>query len=165
MSKKHKLTLHKTQNGESNYVDHKFFFNFFTRSYLPVQNLGYTHPNTIELASWLVHVLCDFTAKWHQEAYFRVSWIHHGSTSCWCLYFTSLVKVLHPPFHYGLGSYLYLLFVIHFTKSKLIARSVSVLKLPEKNELFPLLGICLLLRNQVSAENIGLKVSALIIPS
>ena len=26
LSKKHKLTLHKTQNGELNYVDHKFFF-------------------------------------------------------------------------------------------------------------------------------------------
>ena len=59
--KKHKLTLYKTQNGESNYVDHKFFFN--SRSYLPAQNLGYRHPNTIELASWLVHVLCDFKAS------------------------------------------------------------------------------------------------------
>ena len=29
LSKKHKLTLYKTQNGESNYVDHKFFFNFY----------------------------------------------------------------------------------------------------------------------------------------
>ena len=29
MSKKHKITQHKTQNGESNYVDHKFFFNFY----------------------------------------------------------------------------------------------------------------------------------------
>ena len=29
MSKKHKLTQHKTQNGESNYADHKFFFNFY----------------------------------------------------------------------------------------------------------------------------------------
>ena len=28
-SKKHKITLYKTQNGESNYVDHKFFFNFY----------------------------------------------------------------------------------------------------------------------------------------
>ena len=28
-SKKHKLTLYKTQSGESNYVDHKFFLNFF----------------------------------------------------------------------------------------------------------------------------------------
>ena len=28
LSKKHKLTLHKTQNGEPNYVDHKFFFSF-----------------------------------------------------------------------------------------------------------------------------------------
>ena len=29
MSKKHKLRLYKTHNGESNYVDHKFFFNFY----------------------------------------------------------------------------------------------------------------------------------------
>ena len=35
---------------------------------------------------------------------------------------------LSPP----LVSYLYSLFVIHFTKSKLIARSVAVLKLQEK---------------------------------
>ena len=28
-SMKHKLALYKTQNGESNYVDHKFFFNIF----------------------------------------------------------------------------------------------------------------------------------------
>ena len=97
-----------------------------------MQNLGDRHPNTIELASCLVHVLCDFKATWHQEAYFSVSWIHHGSTSCLCLYFTFLVKVLPPPFHYSLGSYLYLFFVIHFTKSKLIARSVPVPKLPEK---------------------------------
>ena len=29
LSKKHKLTLYKTQNREPNYVDHKFFFNFY----------------------------------------------------------------------------------------------------------------------------------------
>ena len=49
------------------------------------------------------------------------------------------------------------IFVIHFTKSKLIARSVSVLKLPEENTLLPQLGIYLLLRNQVSVENIDIK--------
>ena len=57
---------------------------------------------------------------------------------------------------------------MHFTKSKLITRSVPVLKLPEKNALFHLLGIYLsvkLLRNEVSAENIGIKVSALTTPS
>ena len=128
LSKKRKLTLYKTQNREPNYVDHKFFFNFYQElpTYLPMQNLGDRHPNTIELASWLVHVLCDFKASWHQEAYFSVSWIHHGSTYWWYLYFTFLVKVLHPPFHYSLGSYLYLFFVIHFTKSKLLARLVPV---------------------------------------
>ena len=40
LSKKHKLALYKTQNKEPNYVlDHKFFFNFFARSYL-YKNLG-----------------------------------------------------------------------------------------------------------------------------
>ena len=29
LSKKHKLTLYKTQNGESNYVSDKLFFNFY----------------------------------------------------------------------------------------------------------------------------------------
>ena len=29
LSKKQKLTQYKSQNGESNYVDHKFFFNFY----------------------------------------------------------------------------------------------------------------------------------------
>ena len=29
LSKKYKLTLYKTQNGESNYIDHKLFFNFY----------------------------------------------------------------------------------------------------------------------------------------
>ena len=29
LSKKYKRTLYKTQNGESNNVDHKFFFNFY----------------------------------------------------------------------------------------------------------------------------------------
>ena len=29
LSKKHKLTQYKTQNRESSYVDHKFFFNFY----------------------------------------------------------------------------------------------------------------------------------------
>ena len=156
MSKKHKLTLYKTQNGESNYIDHKFFFNFY-QELPPVQSLGVRYPNTIELPSWLVHVLCDFKATWNQEAYFSVSWIHHGTR--WCLYFTFLVRVLPPPFHYSLGIYSHLSFAIHFTKSKLLARSVSVLKLPEKNALFPLLGIYLLLRNQIPAENIGVKVS------
>ena len=60
LSKKHKLTLYKTQNRQPNYVVHKFFFNFCQE--LPVEKLGDRHPNTIELASWLVHVLCDFKA-------------------------------------------------------------------------------------------------------
>ena len=47
----------------------------------------------------------------------------------------------------------------------MITRSVVVIKLPEKNALFPLLGIYLLVRNQVSAENIGIEASALITPS
>ena len=29
LSKKHRLALYKTQNGEPNYVDHKLFFNFY----------------------------------------------------------------------------------------------------------------------------------------
>ena len=72
LSKKHKLTQYKRQNQESNYVDHKVFLNFYQE--LPsVQSLGDKHPNNIELPSWLVHVLRDVKATWHQEAYFSVS--------------------------------------------------------------------------------------------
>ena len=56
-SNKHNLTLYKTRNVVT--ISSSLIF---TRSYLPVQNLGDRHPNTIELPSWLVHVLCDFKA-------------------------------------------------------------------------------------------------------
>ena len=59
------------------------------------------------------------------------------------------------------------IFLINLTKSKLITRSVPVLNLPEKKSIIPSFrNISVkLLRNQVSAENIGTKVSALITPS
>ena len=50
----------------------------------------------------MVYVLCDFKAIWHQEAYFSVFWIHHGNTSCWCLYFAFLVKVLTPKSYWNI---------------------------------------------------------------
>ena len=140
LSKKHKLTQYKTQNVESNYVDHKFFFNF-TRSYLPVQNLGDRHPNSIELASCLVHVLCDFKATWHQEAYFSVFWIHNGSTCCWCLYFTFLVKVPLPHFHYSLGRYLYLFLLYILISQNWEQDQFQYLSYQKKMHYFPLLGI------------------------
>ena len=61
LSKKRKLTLYKTQNGESNYVGHKLFFNFYQELPTCTKPWGQTS-NTIELASCLVHVLCDFKA-------------------------------------------------------------------------------------------------------
>ena len=130
LSKKQTNSIkHRTESQTTSVIS---FSLIFTRSYLPVQNLGDRHPNTIELTSCLVHALSDSKATWHQEAYFSVSWIHRGSTSCWCLCFTFLVKVLPPPFHFNLGSYLYLFSVTHFTKSKLVVRLVPVLKLREK---------------------------------
>ena len=65
LSRKDKLTLYKTQNGEPNYVARIFFY--FCKE-LPVPKLGDRHPNTIVFTSSLVHVLCDFKATWHQEA-------------------------------------------------------------------------------------------------
>ena len=53
---KHKLALYKTQSVEPNYIDHKFSLIFCLEP--PVQQLGGRNPNTIELASWLVYVLC-----------------------------------------------------------------------------------------------------------
>ena len=40
LSKKHKLTLNKAQNGESNYIDHKFFFNFYQELATYIQAWG-----------------------------------------------------------------------------------------------------------------------------
>ena len=90
-----------------------------------VQKLWDRHPNTIELASWLVHVVCDFKATWHQEALISFEYtmkIH-------------LVEIFYlfgerPPSIFP--SYVYLFFVIHFAKLKFMVRSVPVLKLPEK---------------------------------
>ena len=59
LSKKHKLILYK-ENGEPNYADYKFFFNLWQE--LPPQKRGDRHPNTIQLTSWLLYVLCDFKA-------------------------------------------------------------------------------------------------------
>ena len=47
LSKKHKLTLCKTKNGEPNYVDHMFFFNFYQ------EQPTYTKPWD-QTSSWLV---------------------------------------------------------------------------------------------------------------
>ena len=66
LSKKHKLTLCKRQNGEPIYVDNKFFFNFCWE--LPTQKLRDRHPNTTKMVRWLVQVLCELKATWHQEA-------------------------------------------------------------------------------------------------
>ena len=60
VKKKHKLTLHNTRNEELNNVDRKFFFKNCQEP--PVQKLGDRQPNTIELASCLLHALCDFKA-------------------------------------------------------------------------------------------------------
>ena len=55
LSKKHKLALYKTQSGEP-----KVFFNILLGA--TSTKLGNRYPNTIELASWSVDVLCDFEA-------------------------------------------------------------------------------------------------------
>ena len=77
-----------------------------------MQNLGDIHPNTIELANWLVHVLCDFKSAWHQEALVSLEYtmkIHLADTYA---YITFLVKAFPPPFHYSLGNYIYSLLYI-----------------------------------------------------
>ena len=142
MSNKHKLTLYKTQNEEPNYVDHKFFFNFYWDLFLPVQNLGSW--NTIELTSWLMYELCDFTLHDIKklQCLLNTPWKYICLMPTFYLFGESPHSTF-PPFHYSLGSYLYLFFVIHFTKPKLIARSFPVLKVPEKMYYSLLLGyIC-----------------------
>ena len=94
LSRKHKLTLYKTQNREPIYVRISFSL-IFARSYL-YQKLGDRHPNSIELASWLVHVLCDFKATWHPEAlvfleytmkiYLADIFYPFGESPPWCIF-------------------------------------------------------------------------------
>ena len=77
---------HRTESQTTQIIS---FSLIFTRSYLPVQNLGDRHPNTIELASWLVHVLCDFKATWHQETSVSLEYaikIHLPDTYIFCLF-------------------------------------------------------------------------------
>ena len=59
LSKKQKFALYKTQRGDPNYVDYKFFV-ILCLTLRNILQFGDRHTNTIELASWLVHVLCDF---------------------------------------------------------------------------------------------------------
>ena len=61
LSKKHKLTHYKTQNGESNYVDHRFFFNFYQELPTCTKPWGQTS-KYYRAASCLVHLLCSFKA-------------------------------------------------------------------------------------------------------
>ena len=61
---------------------------------------GQTFKYYIELASWLVHVLCDFKTNMTSIS-FSQPWIHHQKYIL--LYFIFYVKVLPPSFHYGLG--------------------------------------------------------------
>ena len=71
--------------------------------------------------------------------------------------------ILLMPIFYLSGESPPFIFVIHFVKKKLITKSVPVLKLPEKKCIIPSSrNISVkLLRNQVSVENISIKVSAL----
>ena len=67
----------------------------------------------LQFHEWLL--LCTFFSS--NNIYFAHKEpikIHHGSTSCWCLYFTFPLKVLAPRFHYSLGSclYLFLLYIL-----------------------------------------------------
>ena len=109
LSKEHKLPLYKTQNGEPNYiVDPTYLYKTLEKD---IQILY----------SWLVgwYMYC-VTTRLHDIK--KLTSVSPEYT----------MKVLPLPFHYTLGSYLHLFVVIHFTKSKLIARSVPVPKLPEK---------------------------------
>ena len=58
------------------------FYVIFTKSYLPVQNLGEKHPILIEWACYLDHVLWDFKRLDDIKKLIScVSLVCHGSTS------------------------------------------------------------------------------------
>ena len=74
LSNNHKLALYKAQSGEPT-----FFFNTLVGA---TCTKTWRHPNTIKLASWLVDVLCDFKATWHQEVSVSFEYLHHKNASC-----------------------------------------------------------------------------------
>ena len=74
LSNNHKLALYKAQSGEPT-----FFFNTLVGA---TCTKTWRHPNTIKLASWLVDVLCDVKATWHQEVSVSFEYLHHKNASC-----------------------------------------------------------------------------------
>ena len=73
---------------------------------LPVQQVGDRHPNTIELASWLVHVLCDFKAKMTSRS-FSFSLIHHENTSWWNIYIYICIYIYIYIYTYDVCMYIF----------------------------------------------------------
>ena len=143
-----KSALYKTQSGEPNYVDHKFFFNVSLCQELPAQKIGDSHQNTIELASWLVHLLCDFKATCHQEASVSLEYsmkIHF--TDVFYLFSKSSPSMFLLQFRNIYFCYI-------FRKIKIDSNISSSTYPTRKNVLFPLLDIYVLLRNQEYLQKI-----------
>ena len=104
LSKKHKLTLRKAQNGESSYVDHKFLFNFYQELPTCIKPWTQTSSQKSCLVGWCMYcvTLRIRDIKNLTSVLLNTPWKY-----ILCLYFTSLVKVVPPSFHYSFGIYLY----------------------------------------------------------
>ena len=129
LSKNLKLTLYKTQNGESNSVDHKFFFNFYEELPTCAKLWGQTFLYYID--GQLFGCLYCVTLRLHDikkrtSVYLEYTMEVHLADSH--------LSGESPPSTFPLqfGQLFKFIFVIHFTKSKLIIRSVAVVKLPKK---------------------------------
>ena len=103
LSKKHKLILHKIQNGEPNYVASEIinFSLIFARSYL-YKNLG----TGIQIQlSWLVG-WCIYCVTLRLHDIKKLQCPLNTPWKC-ILLITFLVKVLPAPFYYSLGIFIF----------------------------------------------------------
>ena len=117
---------------------------------------GDRHPNTIELASWLVHVLCDFRATSHEK-------LQCPLDTTWkyilLIYFTLLVRALPPSFHYSLVIFVFC-YTFYYVKIG-GKKQFQYLSYQKKCIILSSRIISVTMKSRVTAENIGIKVSAL----
>ena len=121
---------------------------------LRLQKPGDKRPNTIELTSWLVHVLCDFKATGHQETSVSLEYTMKAHLAD---LFNFLVRSLPLSLRYSLGMFI---FVIHFPKFIVEGKISSGTYVTKKKIIPSSRNTSTIKISRVFAENIGTKLSA-----
>ena len=99
---------------------------------MSIQTFGRIYLNTIELASCLVHLLCNFITECQKTSrnFSLPWWEHHENSSRWYLVSFFFDIVLPLSSHYVLSL---MFFIYNFNKSKLMTGLIPVLNSPEKS--------------------------------